>query len=750
MHIDSRLGQPYATAQEAPVAGAVGMHYSGQVLVYDVLGRVQAKTNPTEMEAGWIPSGDDAGRWLFTWQTYDWKGRPRVTTNPDGTTRESIYGGCGCAGGEVTTIRDERGRRRRLTEDVLGRLAKVEELNWDQSVYSTTDYAYNARDQITNIYQAAQVRSFEYDGYGRLSARTAPEQGRTVFSYYADDLTQTVTDARGATSTFSYNGRHLLTSIRYSVPQGVTPTPDVNIYYDEAGNRTVIADGLGYADYQYNQLSQLISERRYFNDLNAVYMTHYGYDLAGELTSIRTPWGEQVSYPRDHVGRVTGVSGSAGAVQYASNLQYRAFGSLKQMTYGNGRTLSLSYDSRMRLTRWDVPNVMGWEYRYDTPNIHENTERVVYARNLYDPTLDRSYDYDQVGRLWASHTGTEARAHSGVGGGGAADGPYAFNQSYDVYGNVVQRSGWGGWNFAYSSASFINNRMQANPQTGVAMLYDEAGNLTYDGQESYSYDATGQQTFASGTNLYQYYDGDGLRAKKIESGVASYYVRSSILDGQVLGEISGGVWKRAYVYLGTEKLVIEEGGQTRFLHQDPVTKSQRATDSSGTVVSVIDLDPFGGETSRSQNVSSNMPVISSLFTSYERDANGGDDAQARRFEGQWTRFSQPDPSQRSYRLRDPQSFNRYSYSRNDPVNRRDPSGLDDIYPISCPNCYVIVPFPNENGVGSTISGLGDLLGRTLYDELLLPEGLNGQTTPQQQNAEQDAIVSPHQQQDRQR
>ena len=47
-------------------------------------------------------------------------------------TRENSYGGCGCAGGEVTTVRDERGRRRKFTNDVLGRLKQVDELNWDQ------------------------------------------------------------------------------------------------------------------------------------------------------------------------------------------------------------------------------------------------------------------------------------------------------------------------------------------------------------------------------------------------------------------------------------------------------------------------------------------------------------------------------------------------------------------------------------------------------------------------------------------
>lgn len=71
-----------------------------------------------------------------------------MTTNPDGWTSELSYTGCGCAGGEVVTARDEAGRRRKFYKDVLGRLWKVEELNWDQTLYSTTTYQYNVRDQL--------------------------------------------------------------------------------------------------------------------------------------------------------------------------------------------------------------------------------------------------------------------------------------------------------------------------------------------------------------------------------------------------------------------------------------------------------------------------------------------------------------------------------------------------------------------------------------------------------------------------
>jgi hypothetical protein len=98
----------------------------------------------------------------------------------------------------------------------------------------------------------------------------------------------------------------------------------------------------------------------------------------------------------------------------------RAFGAIKGMTYGNGRTLSAAYDDRLRLKTFDVSGVQGYNYAYDYFN--ERTGRVTYAGSLYDSSLDRSYEYDHLGRLAVSHSGAEARAHAinGVGDDGRA------------------------------------------------------------------------------------------------------------------------------------------------------------------------------------------------------------------------------------------------------------------------------------------------------------------------------------------
>jgi len=99
---------------------------------------------------------------------------------------------------------------------------------------------------------------------------------------------------------------------------------------------------------------------------------------------------------------------------------------------------------------------------------------------------------------------------------------------------------------------------------------------------------------------------------------------------------------------------VQQGG-VYFIHEDPVTKSKRVTDTNGAVVSAVELDPYGADTYHSGN-SAFQPR---KFTSYERDANGTDEAMFRRYNRWHSRFDQPDPYGGSYDLANPQSFNRY-------------------------------------------------------------------------------------------
>ncbi len=162
--------------------------------------------------------------------------------------------------------------------------------------------------------------------------------------------------------------------------------------------------------------------------------------------------------------------------------------------------------------------------------------------------------------------------------------------------------------------------------------------------------------------------------RKVDGGVTTYALRSTVLGGQVVAELTGwGSWYRGYVYLGGQLLALQDGG-VKWVHQDPVVKSQRLTDYNQNVLAAIEVDPWGGETSGPW--SWNQQQQPRKYTTYERDGNGEDEAMQRRYNRWWSRFSQPDPYDGSMNLADPQSLNRYAYVQNDPVNFVDPSGLN--------------------------------------------------------------------------
>ena len=86
-----------------------------------------------------------------------------------------------------------------------------------------------------------------YDGYGRLKTRHVPEQAAgtvTTWTYNADDAIQKINDARGASTTFTYNnGRHLPNIVTHALFGSSTIVE--SFVYDGTRNRISMSDTSG-------------------------------------------------------------------------------------------------------------------------------------------------------------------------------------------------------------------------------------------------------------------------------------------------------------------------------------------------------------------------------------------------------------------------------------------------------------------------------------------------------------------------
>jgi YD repeat-containing protein len=615
------------------VIGAVSNHpgSTGQYrlvnTVYNVMGRAWKQSNPTEVNNVWAPSGDDAAGIYYTQQTYDWQGRPLVTTNPDGTTREASYAGCGCAGGTVITLTDEgtvdagvaKRRQQKIYSDVLGRTTKTEGLNWQNgSVYATTVTGYNARDQVDQIVEYAgaegsgtyQQTTMTYDGLGRLKTKHAPEQNAgtvTTYTYDNDDLLSSVIDARGAATIYAYNNRHLVSGITYTAPAGsnIAIPPPASYAYDAAGNRASMTDGLGSVTYNYNSLSRMTSEVRYISQSTTplTYSISYDYNLAGDLTRITDPNNKTINYNRDSIGRLSSVTGPsfAGVTSYTSGLQYRAWGAVKHANYWNGETMDVTFNSRLKATSFQIPSLMSKTYDYYADGT------LKFSSDALDHRFDRLYRWDHAGRIKEAYSGAEARGEAPT-----TNRPYKQTYAYDPMGHLTTRTNatWGGGTIT-TSDSYINNRDQF-------WSYDADGNILSMPGIVYSYDAGGRinAAWSDGSTTFNL-DGDGKRIKSVEivwdpaqeRNVTTnvFYVYSSVL-GRLLTEKStfddpnspyAYFNSRTFVYGDTGVIAWQESNTSLqewvegWEHRDPSNASYRTGFNSSNPGDQQELDPTG-------------------------------------------------------------------------------------------------------------------------------------------------------------
>ncbi|MBW1982133.1 MAG: RHS repeat-associated core domain-containing protein [Deltaproteobacteria bacterium] len=165
----------------------------------------------------------------------------------------------------------------------------------------------------------------------------------------------------------------------------------------------------------------------------------------------------------------------------------------------------------------------------------------------------------------------------------------------------------------------------------------------------------------SSTTISFTYDGDGVRAiKAVQGGSTTYYAG-------MYYEITDGVATK-YIFAADMRIAKLKGTELHYFHKDHLGSSTVMTDESSSKVEGTEYMPFGQIRDHI-----GTDVSKYKFTDQELDSETGlYNYDARLYDPVIGRFVSPDSIVPA--LYDPQSLNRYSYCRNNPLRYVDPSG----------------------------------------------------------------------------
>jgi RHS repeat-associated protein len=191
--------------------------------------------------------------------------------------------------------------------------------------------------------------------------------------------------------------------------------------------------------------------------------------------------------------------------------------------------------------------------------------------------------------------------------------------------------------------------------------------------QTYTYDQENRLTGAAG---YTYtYDGDGNRVRKSNGNLAANGTLYWEMTPGVVAETDlAGTIKSEYIFFDGERVARRDGvngaGGVFYYFSDHLKTASVITDSAAVIKAESDYYPWGGELQFVNNDSNDYK-----FTGKKRDAETGlDYFGARYYSNGLGRFISPDSPFADQHATDPQTWNLYSYTRNNPVRFTDDTG----------------------------------------------------------------------------
>jgi RHS repeat-associated protein len=589
---------------------------------YNVIGEMLTMVSPNGNVPGGTPSK------FTTTYTYDPLGDELTVKDPLGHTTTYTYD----ADQNRTVVKDALGDTTTTTYDADSEATKVAQANSSGTVLETTSTSYDSDGNVlTQTDGTGDVTTYTYDPLNLVSSVKTPLGKTTSYSYDGDGDVLTVTDPSGRVTTNGYDADNELTSIAYSDGK----TPDVGYTYDADGQPLTMTDGTGATSYQWDQMHNLLSVTN-----GAGNTVNYGYDLAGNETSIQYPGGGTVNRNYNEDEELSSVSDWLGNT---TQVGYDANGNLTSISYPDTVTETLTYNDANLVTKIadkaGSKSLLSNSYTYNADNqlTAQGSASAAYT-NLHQVSSSSlsgssiSYTYDNANRLSTVTAGSSSTTLN-------------YNSDSEL---TTTKSGSATTTYSFDADG---DRTSVTPATGSAT--------------NYSYDQAGRLTGVSTTGLSASYayNGDGLRMSKTVNGTTEQY--SWDQSGSLPLLIQDGA--TSFIY-GTGGLTLEQidgsGNPTYYLH-DWQGSTLGLVSSSGTVVASYTYDAYGNLTSSSGTATTPL-----LFQGQYRDSETG-------FYYLQARYY--DPATGQFLTRDPMAASTgepYAFCADDPVNDSDPSGDD--------------------------------------------------------------------------
>ncbi|HEX3584191.1 MAG TPA: DUF6531 domain-containing protein, partial [Thermoanaerobaculia bacterium] len=330
--------------------------------------------------------------------SYDAEGRLSQILYPDNAAALYTYD----VAGALATVQDENHAAANTFYDYneAGRTRAVRQTLGTSQI--TTSYGYDAQGNLTSVTDPnGNVTTYAYDDFGRMMSQVSPVTGTTTYGYDPSGNLTTTADANGATTTRTYDALSRVTTAVSS--RNGYPTETIGWSYDSAasGNFGIGRLGgttypAGSTTYSYQRRGLLRGEQSTLG--GASYVSSYIYDADGNRTSLGRPSGDAAVYTFDLAGRPVTMPG------LITGSQYLPFGPLNTLSYANGTTKTMTYDSRYRITenKLDGPAGTIADYTYS----EDPAGNITSIHDATDATYNRDFTYDDLNRLVTANSGT--------------------------------------------------------------------------------------------------------------------------------------------------------------------------------------------------------------------------------------------------------------------------------------------------------------------------------------------------------